>query len=132
MTENKDVKEEEMPDVHVIPDNYTNSGRIINGMIELRNAVEGAIVSAVLGFIEYLFFYRLDTVKMFAIIVITIGPIFIASVVGISGDSISQFSLLFINYLKNKRKLRYRRIMKNAKTTNSRVKSKPINKKKKR
>jgi hypothetical protein len=124
-------QEEERPDVHYIPDNFMNSGRILNGMIETRNALEAAAIGGALAFIEWLLMMNMSSIKMFAIMVITIGPIVIVGIVGVNGDSLSQFTLLIINFLKNKRKLRYRRIMKNAKTSGSRAKSRPANSKKK-
>lgn len=131
MADEKNTQEEEHPNIYIYPDNYQNSGRMFNGMIESRNFIEAVIVVACLGFLEWIFLNKLETVQMIAIMIITIGPLFIVALVGINGDSLSQFLMSLITFMKNKRKLRYRRIMKNASTTGSRAKTRPTNSKKK-
>lgn len=130
MADNNVDKQEENPEVYYYPDNYTNSGRIFNGMIEVRNLVEAVAIAVIMGFFEWVFLLGSSTTKMVAVMVISIGPFFLIALVGINGDSLSQFILALTNFLKNKRKLRYRRIAKNA-NANTRSKSRPANSKKK-
>lgn len=130
MAEEKNVQEEERPELRLIPDNFMNSGRMFNGMIETRNFFEAIGVCAVLGGLEFLLFTGMgfSELQKWLIIIISVGPFAIAALVGINGDSLTQFLKLFFNFMKNKRKLRYRRIMKNPKSTGSRVKARPTNK----
>lgn len=128
---NVEQQQEERPDIYYFPDNYTNSGRIFNGMIEVRNLIEAITIAVIMIFVEMVLCGIQINAKGVAIMIITIGPFFLVGLIGINGDSLSQFFIALINFLKNKRKLRYRRIVKNAKTTNSRTKSRPTNSKKK-
>jgi len=132
MADERNIQDEERPDVHLIPDNFMNDGKMFNGMIGTRNFFEAIGFGVGLGFIEYVFMsgVGLSTATIVAVILITAGPVAIAALIGINGDSLTQFIVIFLNYMKNKRKLRYRRIMKNAKTSGSRIKSRPTNKKK--
>lgn len=123
--------DEETPQVYNYPSNFQNTGRIFGGKIETKKLIEAAIFGGIIGFIEYIFLAGADMIKMIAIMVITVGPIVILGITGISGDSLSEWISKVINFLKNRRKLRYRRIKKDAKTSTSRAKSKPTSSKKK-
>lgn len=126
---NNEMFDEENPDLYTYPNNFQNTGRILSGMIETKKLMEALVVSGVLGLIEYVLLSSMDMMSMIAIMVVTVGPVLILGVVGIGGDSLSEFAKKVIDFMKNKRKLRYRRIVKDAKTTTSRSKSRPTNKK---
>lgn len=114
-------KEEEKAAVFFIPDNYTNSGGLFGGMLRLRNVIEALIVGGIIGGSEYLLI-DIDLLYKIMIIVFTAVPLTIVSLIGIKGDSFSQFLLAVFIFLKDKRKMRYRRIKKNepnAKTKGS-------------
>lgn len=115
------TKEEEKAAVFFIPDNYTNSGGLFGGALKLRNAIEALIFGGVVGYLEYSFI-EIDMLYKVMIIVFTAVPLAIISLVGIRGDSFSQFLLSVFIFLKDKRKMRYRRIKKDessAKTKSS-------------
>ena len=41
---------------------------------------------------------------------VTVTPVTIAAIIGIRGDCLSQFLLAVVDFLKSKRKMRYRRV----------------------
>lgn len=115
-------EDEEKPISSFIPHNFADSGRVVDGMFFIRNLIEAAIFILVLGYIEYNIL--LDAVSvpvMMGIMAMTIGPIGIFAVIGINGDSFTVFLAYFFSFLKNKRKLRYRRIQKEANNNNSSI-----------
>lgn len=132
MAEDKNLQEED-PELRLIPDNFMNEGKMFNGMVSTRNFFEAIIIGGIIGLFEFSFIAALgwNTTKIVLFMIFTIGPVAIVSLVGVNGDSLTQFIVLFFTFMKNKRKLRYRRIVKNAKTSGSRAKSRPTNNKKK-
>lgn len=109
-------EEEERPEVYFIPDNYTDSGRILDGMLNLRNAIEAGALAVVLYFIENGLLTALGLASSTIIIVmlVTIVPIAGMALFGMNGDCFSVFLKSIFRFLKNKRKMRFRRIKKNA------------------
>ena len=114
-------KEEEKAAVFFIPDNYTNSGGLLGGMLKLRNVIEALIFGGVVGGLEYLLI-DIDLLYKVMLIIFTAIPLAIVSLIGFKGDSFSQFLLAIFIFLKDKRKMRYRSIKKDepsAKTKSS-------------
>lgn len=91
-----------------IPDNYTNKGRLLNGMLKTRNTIEAVIV-LYLGF--YLDLKVLANVlsarAKVAVAVVVILPLAIACLIGVGDDSLTQRLVLWRKFKKNKRKLHY-------------------------
>ena len=46
------MEEKEYSNVYAIPANYTNSGRLLGGMVETRNAVEAVFLVVLVGYPE--------------------------------------------------------------------------------
>ena len=101
--------EEEDPIIFFIPDNYTNSGGFFGGMFQLRNLIEAGAFGLGLYFLESNLL-SVDMIYKIIIMVITIAPVVILSVIGIRGDCFSQFLLAVVAFIKDRRKLRFRRI----------------------
>lgn len=101
--------EEEEPFVFFIPDNYTNSGGFFGGMFKLRNLIEAGIFGGLVFAFEF-YIVNIDLVFKIILMLVTVTPITIAAVVGIRGDCLSQFILAVFDFLKSKRKMRYRRV----------------------
>lgn len=112
-------KEEEKAAVFFIPDNYTNSGGLFGGTLKLRNVIEALIFGGSIGGIEY-FFVDIDLLYKVMLIVFTALPLAIISLIGVKGDSFSQFLLAIFKFLKDKRKMRYRRIKKDGAVSKTR------------
>lgn len=117
-----------------IPRNFDESGRLFNGMIKLRNAIE----AGVLGFFVYQFLNATvnidDAITAMTVKYGVAGAIGVLALIGYQGDSLTQTIQIIIRYFKDRRKMRFRRIRKidNSKGTifgNKKVKAK--NKKKK-
>ena len=87
---NKNNPEEEL-DVYYIPPNFLTSGRVFGGMIRLRNAVEAGILVILTGLPIFGLPFSL-TARMILLCLITL-PFGILGVIGIDGDSITEFAL---------------------------------------
>ena len=46
-------EEKEYNNIYAIPANYTDSGKILGGMLELRNAVETVLIVGAVGYDGY-------------------------------------------------------------------------------
>jgi hypothetical protein len=104
-------KEEEQPFTFIIPNNFTDSGKILDGMISLRNAIEAVVITGLLGKLESTILFGLMDMKIALIIMlVTLSPVLLFTVIGINGDCFTVFMKSFIEFLRNKRKLRFRRI----------------------
>ena len=80
----------EQPTVYSIPANYIDSGRILNGMLKTRNAIEAA-VSVFFGFIVLsLIPYSSSSVKL-TVMTAILGPIGIFCIVGVNDGPASTF-----------------------------------------
>ena len=100
-------QDEEQANSFLIPTNFTDSGKLFNGMISTRNAVEAAILVGGLGKLEQLILFDLVDFKVGIIIMlVTLAPILVGTVIGINGDCFTIFIKTFFVFLKNKRKLR--------------------------
>ena len=112
----KKEDDEEQAYTFFIPNNFTDSGKILDGMVDLRNAIEAAVICFVLFKIEKLIFFSFfSTTVAIILMMVTIIPIGALCVIGINGDCFTVFIKTLFTYLKNKRKLRFRRIYTDAK-----------------
>ena len=102
------IEEKEFNRYYAITANYTDSGRLFGGMVAARNAAETVIIAVMLGFIE-IKLIPMSTIVRIIVMVLTILPTVIAAMIGIDGESLTQFIGHVVRYLKNKRKLHYRR-----------------------
>ncbi len=93
---------------YAIPANYTDSGRLFGGMLAVRNAIEALIITVILGYIE-LALIPMPTIVRVVVMVLTIMPSAVMAIMGIDGESLTQYLGHILRYLKNKRKLHYER-----------------------
>ena len=91
-----------------IPANYTDSGKLLGGMLAPRNAIETLILLVVFGYIE-LFLIPMPTTAKAIVAVVTLIPLAMLSMMGIDGDSLFQYFGHISRYLSRKRKLHFRR-----------------------
>ena len=95
---------EEENKYYVIPANYTDSGKWLGGLLSLRNAIETIIVALALGYLEGVLIPMNGTVRII-VMVLTILPIGLITMMGIDGDSLFQYVGRVFKFMKRKRKL---------------------------
>lgn len=103
------MEEKEYNNVYAIPANYTDSGKLLGGMLETRNAIETGILIILLGYPELFWLPVTGTVRV-VIMVLTLLPTAVVSVMGIDNDSLLQYFGHIVRFLCNRRKLHFRRI----------------------
>ena len=103
------MDEKEYSSVYAIPANYTDSGKILGGMLEVRNAVETVLLVALVGYPELMLIPMPGTIRI-VVMVLTLIPLAVVSMMGIDGDSLGQYLGHVIRFLFNRRKLHMRRI----------------------
>ena len=99
----------EYNNVYAIPANYTDSGKLLGGMLETRNAVETVFLVILVGYPEFFWLSMAATMKI-VVMVLTIIPLAAVSLMGIDGDSLFQYLGHIVRFFINRRKLHFRRI----------------------
>lgn len=84
---------------HEIPDNFADSGRVINGMFKTRNLIEALILGVPLGLIFWFLLYILPGNWRFTISIFFAACGFAAGINGVQGDTVFEFiqHVLFFN-----------------------------------
>ena len=103
------MEEKEYSNVYSIPANYTDSGKLLGGMVETRNAIEAVFLIGLVGYPELMWIPVTATIKI-VIMTVTLLPLGVVAVMGIDGDSLLQYLGHMIAFWRNKRKLHFRRI----------------------
>lgn len=85
-----------------------NSGKLLNGLISTRNAIETCIIVPFLIMLEVTFLPMRGYTKLMTII-ITVLPVLIITAMGIAGDSFTQRLAIIMKYYRRRRKLHFRR-----------------------
>lgn len=99
----------EYENIFAIPANYTDSGKMLGGLLEPRNAIEALILLVVIGYPE-LFLIPMPSTLRIVVMTVTLIPTLILSAMGINGDSLFQYIGHMIKFLIKKRKLHLRRV----------------------
>ena len=84
------MEEQEINNVYAIPANFTDSGKILGGMVEPRNAVEALILILALGYPELMLIPMPSTVRI-VVMVVTLIPRAVIAVMGVDGDSLFRY-----------------------------------------
>ena len=95
--------------VYAIPANYTDSGKILGGMLELRNALEAGVLLALVGYPELMWLPVAGTIKI-VIMTLTLLPLGVLAVMGVDGDSLFQCLCHVLAFAGNRRKIHMRRV----------------------
>ena len=103
------VEEREYSNVYAIPANYTDSGKLLGGMVETRNAVEAVALVILVGYPELMWIPIPTTIRI-VVMTVTLIPLGVLAVMGIDGDSLLQYLGHIFSFWKNRRKLHFRRI----------------------
>ena len=103
------MEEKEYNNQYAIPANYTDSGKLFGGMLEVRNTIEAILILAVVGYPE-LTWLPLSGVMKVVVMTVTLLPLGIIALMGIAGDSLLQYVGHIVRYWARRRKLHFRRI----------------------
>ena len=89
-------------DTYIIPPNFVDTGTFFGGMFKARNVIEAGILSAAVG-IPVCIFLPMGLTAKIIVLCLTALPIALFALIGISGESLSSFLVIFLKYLKNRR-----------------------------
>ena len=89
-------------DIYIIPPNFIETGTFFGGMFRARNVIEAGILAFVIGTPVFLFLPFGLTARIIALC-LTALPVALVALIGISGESLSQFLVTFLKYLRNRR-----------------------------
>lgn len=89
-------------DTYIIPPNFVDTGTFFGGMFKARNVIEAGILGIVTG-LPVLLFLPFGLTTRIIILCLTALPLMLVALIGISGESLSAFILIFLKYLKNRR-----------------------------
>ena len=103
------MEEKEFNNIFAIPVNYTDSGKVLGGMFELRNVIEAVILLIAIGYPELRLIPMSGTTRII-VMAVTLIPVVIIALVGIDGESLFQYAGHIFKFLLNKRVLHFRRI----------------------
>ena len=103
------MEDREYSNVYAIPANYTDSGKLLGGMLEVRNAIETVILVALVGYPELMLISMPATVRI-VVMTLTLLPMAVVSVMGIDGDSLFQYLGHILTFWVRRRKLHFRRV----------------------
>ena len=103
------MEEKEYSNVYAIPANYTDSGKLLGGMVEPRNAVEAVALVIMVGYPEVKWIPMPTTIRIVTMTV-TLIPLAVVAFMGIGGDSLLQYLGHILSFWENRRILHFRRI----------------------
>ena len=95
--------------MYAIPANYTDSGKLLGGMIDTRNAIETVILVLALGYPELILIPMPGTIRI-VVMTVTLLPLAVVSAMGVDGGSLFQYIGHIIHFWTHRRKLHFRRI----------------------
>ena len=101
-------------DIYYIPGNFLTSGRLFGGMIRVRNAIEACALVLLTGLPIFNLGISL-TARVILLILLPL-PLGVFAIVGIEGDSLSEFVVNWVKWLL-KRRILYRSDMAGLKKT---------------
>lgn len=97
---------EDRPEVYLIPDNFIDEQRIINGMFRLRFFIEGVLL-ALLAAVPLYLFVHLGLYPKIILIISICGPLFLWGNTGLNGDPLSIAHRNWKSWQKNRRLMLY-------------------------
>lgn len=103
------MNDREYENIYAIPSNYTDSGKLLGGMIEPRNAIEALSLVLFVGCPELMLISMPGTIRI-VVMTVTLIPLGVVALMGIGGDSLYQYLGHIIHYMMRRRKLTMRRV----------------------
>ena len=95
--------EREELDVYVIPPNFIEGGKLFGGMFKMRNAIEAGILAG--GCALLVFKLPLSLTGKIIVLCLTSLPLAIFGLLGVDGESLSQYIVSVFKFLRNRRRL---------------------------
>ena len=89
-------------DTYIIPPNFIETGTFFGGMFRARNVIEAGILVFAIG-APFFLFLPFGLTTRIIILCLTALPVGLVALIGISGESLSQFLVIFLKYLRNRR-----------------------------
>ena len=99
----------EYSNIYTIPPNYTDSGKLLGGLLEVRNTVEAGVLLVLVGYPELMWLHLPVTAKV-TMMTVTLLPLTIFALMGLGGDSLLQYVTHIDLYWMRRRTLHYRRV----------------------
>lgn len=103
------MEDREYSNIYAIPANYTDSGKILGGMLETRNAIEAVILLVIVGY-PILFLIPMTATIRIVVATVTLIPLAVLAAMGIDGDSLLQYAGHMLSFLTSRRRLHFRRV----------------------
>ena len=103
------MDEKEFSNIYAIPANYTDSGKLLGGMLETRNTIETGFLLLLAGYPQLMWMAVPAAVKV-VVMTVTLLPLGVVGIMGIGGDSLMQFAAHMVMFFARRRKLHFRRI----------------------
>ena len=104
------MEEKEISNIYAIPANYTDSGKLLGGMVEPRNAVETGFLLFLMGAPELLWIPMSGTIRV-VVMTVTLLPLGVVSLMGVDGGSLFQYLGHILRFWTHRRKLHFRRVL---------------------
>ena len=92
------MDDREFSNVYTIPPNYTDSGKLLGGMLETRNTIEAVFLLLLVGYPELMWMHLPVTAKV-VVMTMTLLPMGVFALMGIGGDSLLQFATHIVSVL---------------------------------
>ena len=89
-------------DIYIIPPNFIETGTFFGGMFRARNVIEAGVLAFAIGAPVFVFLPFGLTTRIIALC-LTALPVALVALIGISGESLSQFLVTVLKYLRNRR-----------------------------
>ena len=89
-------------DTYIIPPNFVETGTFFGGMFKARNVIEASVLAFAIGLPVFLFL-PLGLTARIIVLCLTALPLALLALIGISGESLSSFLVIFLKFLKNRR-----------------------------
>lgn len=99
----------EYSNIYTIPPNYTDSGKLLGGLLEMRNTVEAGVLLIIVGYPELMWLHLPVTAKV-TVMTVTLLPLTIFALMGLGGDSLLQYVSHIVLFWMRRRTLHYRRV----------------------
>lgn len=89
----------------IVPENFVDTGRCLNGMFRTRNLIEGLILAIPIA--HFVIQSSLPMNQKIVFTAVAAGSILLFFITGLNGDSVTEFILNVISYNKKKRVAKY-------------------------
>lgn len=103
------MEDKDYSNIYAIPANYTDSGKLLGGMVETRCAVEAILLVGLIGYPE-LFWIPMPATIRIVVMTVTLIPLGVVALMGADGGSLLQYLWNIIWFFAHRRKLHCRRV----------------------